>query len=206
MKIILTNAAKRFNYEWVFRNMNLSLSAENTYALTGSNGSGKTTLLRILSGYSSLSDGAISWQKGTTTVASDKIFSLVAVASPASALIEEMSLLEQLAFHQQFKPFINNLTVDEVISILNLKAHQHKLLSQYSTGMKQRVKLALALLADSPIVLLDEPSSNLDAAAIAWMHDLIRAYKMNRLLIIASNDETDLVHCTERIHLNDYKN
>ena len=206
MKIILTNAAKRFNFEWVFKQLNYSFQSDTAYALTGSNGSGKTTLLRILSGYSSLSDGSIEWLKhNDTAFPTDSIFQKVAVCSPASSLIEELTLEEHLLFQAQFKPFLNNLRVDDVIAILQLEKHRHKLLAQFSTGMKQRVKLALAILADVEVLLLDEPSSYLDEAAIAWMHLLLKEYVGKRVLLIASNDEADLVLCKERIHLNDYK-
>jgi ABC-type multidrug transport system ATPase subunit len=206
MKIILTNAAKRFNFEWVFKQLNYTFQSDKAYALTGSNGSGKTTLLRVLSGYSSLSDGSIEWLKDNDTAfPADSIFQKVAVCSPASSLIEELTLEEHLLFQAQFKPFLNNLRVDDVIAILQLEKHRHKLLAQFSTGMKQRVKLALAILADVEVLLLDEPSSNLDEAAISWMHLLLKEFVGKRLLLIASNDEADLVLCKERIHLNDYK-
>jgi ABC-type multidrug transport system ATPase subunit len=205
MKIIMTNACKRFNYEWVFKNLNFTFESGNTYALTGKNGSGKTTLLRILSGYSALSDGQIQFLLQEKKIPEAILYKHIAVCSPASAIIDEMTLFEQLEFQQQFKPFINQLSVKEIIHLMHFEKHQHKVISEYSTGMKQRVKLVLAILADTELLLLDEPSSNIDQEGIAWMHELIRTYSLNRLVVIASNEETDLVHCSKRLSIDDYK-
>lgn len=206
MKITLNNAAKRFNFEWIFKSLSYTFSPENSYAITGSNGSGKTTLISILTGYSSLSEGSILFfDTHNSEIKRDDVYQKVSISSPASALIDELTLVEHIEFHSQFKPFINHLSANEIVEILELKNHQHKFLSQYSTGMKQRVKLALAILSDVELILLDEPTANLDAAAITWFHQLLKKYAGNRLLIIASNEPEDLVHCNVVVDMKQYK-
>jgi ABC-type multidrug transport system ATPase subunit len=108
-------------------------------------------------------------------------------------------------FHQQFKPFLPGIGVQEVISILGLEAASQKLIRNYSSGMKQRVKLAQAILSDTAVVLLDEPCSNLDAAGISLYHSLIEKYCKERLVIVSSNDEVEYRFCKEIIDIKQYK-
>ena len=116
-----------------------------------------------------------------------------------------MTVLEMLAFHAQFKPFLPNITIPEIISIIGLQAATNKQIRFYSSGMKQRVKLAQAIFSDVPCVLLDEPCTNLDAVGIELYHQLIREYGNNRLIIVSSNDPQEYSFCTVTLSISDYK-
>ena len=205
MKIILSNAGKRFNREWIFRRADLQFHPSTAYAITGPNGSGKSTLLQSVGGMLQLSEGNIKYdnQKGELPI--EEVYQAVSFCAPYLDLIEEMNLIEFLEFHQRFKSFLPGLDVQKVISILGLEAAAQKQIRNYSSGMKQRVKLAQAILSETPVVLLDEPCSNLDVDGITLYHSLIDQYCKERLVIVSSNDEVEYRFCKEIIDIKQYK-
>ncbi|MCC6286676.1 MAG: ATP-binding cassette domain-containing protein [Chitinophagaceae bacterium] len=209
MKISLTNTGKRFNRDWIFRHINYQFISGTHYAITGSNGSGKSTLLQVISGAIASSEGAVSYQlsaiSGQRSAIGDKIYRYISIAAPYLELIEEMTLKEFLLFHSRFKPLLSSLTIDSIIKILTLEAATNKQIRYFSSGMKQRVKLAQSFFSDTPVVLLDEPCTNLDAEGIALYHQLVNDYCKNRLVIVSSNDEVEYSFCKEIIKIGDYK-
>src|SRR3954470_8196131 len=156
MTIKLADGGKRFNRDWIFRKAELEFSSGNAYAITGPNGSGKSTLLQALAGMLQLSEGSLSYYDGHNNILENPYQSL-SFCAPYLDVIEEMTLLEFLEFHQHFKNLIPGLSVQDVVKIIGLKAAAGKQIRYYSSGMKQRVKLAQALFSDTPVVLLDEP-------------------------------------------------
>jgi ABC-type multidrug transport system ATPase subunit len=211
MKISLINAGKRFNRDWIFRNINQEFISGTAYAITGPNGSGKSTLLQAIGGAIMLSEGKANYtisnsqQATEKEIETDNAFQYISIAAPYLELIEEMTLLEMLEFHAQFKPLLTNITIPDIISIIGLKAAANKQIRFYSSGMKQRAKLAQAIFSDVPCVLLDEPSTNLDAVGIELYHQLIRDYGNNRLIIVSSNDPQEYSFCREKISITDFK-
>lgn len=205
MKIIFNDTGKRFNREWIFRHFTYEFSIDNTYAIIGPNGSGKSTLLQVLSGGMNLSEGQGNWFSKNFSIEPDCIYEHVSICAPYLELIEEMTLNEFLLFHSTFKPFIKSLTIEKIISLIGLQSAANKQLRLYSSGMKQRVKLAQAIFSDVPIVLLDEPCTNLDVEGIQLYHQLINENRKNRLLIISSNDIEEYNFCENRINISDYK-
>lgn len=206
MRIELEKVAKRYRNEWILRRLNLQLSAEHSYAISGPNGSGKSTLLKILSGYLTPTRGNIHFYHGEKRIESNELYRYLSFAAPYIELIEEFSLLEALQFHQQFQPLLPGMTTEEFIELLGLPiSAQKKVIRYYSSGMKQRVKLALGLCADAPLVLLDEPTTNLDRQGMDWYRSLVEQFVGDRLLIIASNVEEDFDFCSQRINILDYK-
>jgi ABC-type multidrug transport system ATPase subunit len=205
MKISLINAGKRFNRDWIFRNISHEFTSGSSYAITGPNGSGKSTLLQVIGGAIIMSEGKVKYEVNKE-VDADSAFRYISIAAPYLELIEEMTLQEMLQFHAQFKPFLPGITIPEIISIIGLKAATEKQIRFYSSGMKQRVKLAQAIFSDVPCILLDEPTTNLDVAGIELYHQLICDYGNSRLMIVSSNDEQEYSFCKERISILDYKN
>lgn len=201
MKVQLIDVAKRFNKEWIFKGVNLTLESNKIYGLTGANGSGKTTLLSILSHFMAPTEGVIKYELG----AKHHLRQSISVASPAISLLEEMTVLEAIEFHAHYKPFRNDLNSKGVIQLLGFEKHQNKLLRELSTGMKQRVKLVLAILSQSEILLLDEPGSNLDAAGFEFWKGLLKNNSKDRIVVIASNDEQDLAICDQRLDMMQWK-
>ncbi len=205
MKIELRNIAKRYRYEWVLRNVNLQLETGKNYAITGPNGSGKSTLLKILSGHLTPSKGNIQFFDDIKLLPSELIYKQLSYAAPYIDLIEEFTLTEALHFHYNFKPFINNQAPKDIINLLGFKKAQDKAIRYFSSGMKQRLKLALAICSDTQFLLLDEPTATLDRQGVEWYQGLIRQFADNRLVIVASNVEEDFFFCEERVSILDFK-
>jgi len=203
--IQVQNASKRFHHEWIFKNLNLDLSAGDTIAITGGNGSGKSTLLKCLSGAIPLTSGAIQYQSGTTQIVEEQWFRSLALATPYLELPEEFTLSEVLTFHFQFKNPLQQRSNAEILEILGLEKHKSKTLSQFSSGMKQRVKLALAIFSEVPFLLLDEPTTNLDKQGITWYLDLIQQFTQDRIVMICSNDPREYDFCEKKIAMEDFK-
>ena len=198
-------ASKRFHREWIFKNLDLELSAGNALAITGGNGSGKSTLLKCLSGAIPLTQGSIEYREVTGKLAEESWFRSLAIATPYLELPEEFTLSEVLAFHFQFKQPLNQLSNPEILAILGLEKHQSKSISQFSSGMKQRVKLALAIFSEVPLLFLDEPTTNLDKQGVRWYLDLIQKYAQDRILVICSNEPREYEFCEKKIAMEDFK-
>lgn len=205
MRISLSDAGKRFNQDWIFRHINIDLPAGARLAITGPNGSGKSTLLQAIGNLLTLTEGRISYDTGEGRRLPENIYRDIAFSAPYLELIEEMTLVEFLSFHGKFKPWLQGLTPIEIISILRLEPAAQKQLRYFSSGMKQRVKLAQCLLSGCSILLLDEPCSNLDAAGIAQYLELIAQYGGNRTIIVSSNDPQEYPFCTGELRILDYK-
>ncbi len=203
--IILTDAGKRFNREWIYRHCNYQFEQGKTYAITGPNGSGKSTLLQAIAGSMQLSEGAIVWNNKNGSIEPEQIYKQLAITAPYLELVEEMSAKEFLEFHSQFKPLVADISIDEILSIIGLDKTANKQIRYFSSGMKQRVKLAQAIFSDVPILLLDEPCTNLDATGYALYHQLIENYCSNKLIVVSSNDKQEFDFCEEVLKIVDYK-
>ncbi len=224
MKISLTKAGKRYNRDWIFRNLSYEFVSGTSYAITGPNGSGKSTLLQAIGGALVLSEGTTSYelqaasyeprsqtfggsQLQTTNykLQTDNVYQQLSIAAPYLELIEEMTIKEFLHFHAQFKPFLTSISIDGIIAKVGLEKARDKQIRYYSSGMKQRAKLAQAIFSDVELVLLDEPCTNLDGEGIALYQQLIRDYCKERLVIVSSNDEAEFNFCEKRLNILDYK-
>jgi ABC-type multidrug transport system ATPase subunit len=206
MRINLSQAGKRFNREWIFRNTTLEFKQGNSYAITGSNGSGKSTLMQCIAGMMQLSEGSIQYTVGNMQMANEQAYKKISFCAPYLELIEEMNLIEFLNFHSRFKKFLAGVNTKMITEELKLDHTSQKQIRYYSSGMKQRVKLAQAVFSDTPIVLLDEPCTNLDTNGIDLYYSLITNYCKNRLVVVSSNDEVEYSFCKEKINLASFKN
>lgn len=195
MKILLSDAGKRYNREWIFRHLNHEFITGNAYAVTGNNGSGKSTLLQVIAGAVQHNEGSVDFFVDNKKIDADNHHQYLSIAAPYLELPEEMNLIEVIGFHQSFKPLLPKTSITSIIDELGLKHAAKKQIRYYSSGMKQRVKLAQAIFSDVPVVLLDEPTSNLDADGIALFHHLISTYCRHRLVIVSSNDEEEYKFC-----------
>lgn len=206
MKITLEGVGKKFNYEWIFRKIDLEISPEKTLAITGSNGSGKSTLLQIISGHMLCSEGKLTYEKNALLIKDEELYKHISIAAPYLELIEEFTIPELVNFHLQFKSFISSVDTARFLEITGLITSRHKPIKYFSSGMKQRVKLALAILSETDILLLDEPTSNLDSKAVDWYQNLISDYGRQRSIIVCSNLlKQEYEFCTNVISINDYK-
>ena len=213
MKIVLSDAGKRFNRDWIFRHFSYSFEKGNAYAITGPNGSGKSTLLQVVSGSMHMNEGRLMYEVGrrkaeggsqTAEIPHEEVYNHVSICAPYLEVVEEMTLREFLDFHHGFKPFLPGITTTSIISILGLEKAADKQIRYYSSGMKQRVKLAQCIFSDTQIILLDEPCTNLDEAGIDLYHRLINEHCKDRLVLVSSNDEVEYRFCKEKINMKDF--
>lgn len=204
MQIVLDNIGRRFNKEWIFKGLQYTFNSGEKYAILGPNGSGKSTLLSVLMGNLSPSEGKLNYFNGQE-ITVENIFEYISFAGPYLDLIEEFTLLETIDFHFQFKKPKEGITQAEILALLGLQNSADKALKHFSSGMKQRTKLALAFCSDTPILMLDEPTSNLDSQGISWYQDLLNNYCSNRTLIIGSNSSYEYEVCEHKLWISDYK-
>jgi ABC-type multidrug transport system ATPase subunit len=205
MQISTQNLGKKFSNEWIFRNLNETFQSGESYTFVGSNGSGKSTLLQVLSGYMPHSEGVINYIINDKTIEIDNFYKHLIIAAPYLELIEDFTLTELLAFHIKFKPFKKNLTITEFIDFIELPKAKNKEIKFFSSGMKQRVKLGLAFQSDCEILMLDEPTSNLDAQATDWYLRNVQEYSKNRMLFICSNQASEYEFCRNILNIQNYK-
>ncbi|MCH7410304.1 ATP-binding cassette domain-containing protein [Belliella sp. DSM 111904] len=205
IKIELEGASKRFQYEWIFNNIQLTIPAGSKWAITGSNGSGKSTLIKAIAGITPLSEGNIKYFSNLGEIDSDQIFDHLVISAPYLELPEEFTLIELLKFHFKFKKPIESISISNMLDILYLKEHQHKPISQFSSGMKQRLKLGLCFFSDVSILMLDEPTSNLDKRGIVWYNEMVMQYGSRRTILVCSNEPKEFEFCTNQIRIEDHK-
>jgi ABC-type multidrug transport system ATPase subunit len=206
MRVSLNDVGKRYNREWIFRHVNLEISTGDSYAILGSNGSGKSTLLQLIAGNQLQSEGKIEYYLNENLLSVDRLFPYISFASPYLELIEEFTLFESLAFHAQFKAFVNSFTIADILSISQLEKAKDKELKYFSSGMKQRVRLVLAILSEAPFLFLDEPTSNLDKNGILWYNKLIQDFTKNKIVVVCSNHQLqEYEFCKKQILIEDYK-
>lgn len=203
MNISLKNIGKRFNREWIFRHVDYEFIAGKKYAITGSNGSGKSTLLQVIAGSLTHNEGSVEIKVNQQPTNYDQHYQHISIATPYLELVEEMTPLEMIQFHSIFKPL--SISATEILQQVNLQAAANKQIRYYSSGMKQRLKLAIAFFSNTPILLLDEPTTNLDEDGIALYHQLIQNHTANKLVIVCSNDKQEYSFCEEVLEVGRYK-
>ena len=205
MQISLSEAGKRFNRDWIFRKLSYNFDAGKSYAIVGPNGSGKSTLLQVIGGAIVASEGSVNFISGSKKIEQDDFYRYISIAAPYQELIEEMTLNEFLGFHERFKPFITGYDIQKIINEVSLHAASAKQIRYFSSGMKQRVKLAQAFFSDVPCILIDEPCTNLDSEGISLYHRLVEQFTADRLVIVSSNDLQEYGFCNEQLDIRDFK-
>ncbi len=206
MKIIATGIEKKFRKEWIFKNIHETFSAGNSYAIVGPNGTGKSTLLKILAQFSLPTSGKVEFMHSDgSVIPSDLAHQYVAYAAPYVDVIEEFTLSELLSFLQKLDFIPENVSLDSFEKYMELSPGRSKLIKNYSSGMRQKIKLACALLSPRPILCLDEPTSNLDDQAKQWFIAKL-AENSTKLIFIASNEAREIGVCEHELALASYKN
>jgi ABC-2 type transport system ATP-binding protein len=206
MELRLNKLGKRYKREWIFKQIDRHFDGGTTCAILGANGAGKSTFLKVLSGHLSPTQGNISYIYKGQTLDISEVYRHLAIAAPYIELIEEFTLAEAIRFHRNFKKMYNLPGKDGLLEVLALpRSATNKEIRHFSSGMKQRLKLALAICSDVPLLLLDEPTTNLDAQGVAWFHSLLGGFSEGRTIFVASNVADDVAFCTEQLTILDYK-
>jgi ABC-type multidrug transport system ATPase subunit len=205
LEILLEDIGRRFNQEWIFKKINYRFVEGESYAILGPNGSGKSTLLQVLAGSLSPSKGSIQYSHHRKNIEVEKVFTHLALAAPYLELIEEFTLLELLTFHFKFKEMVDGYNITELLHLLQLESSKNKEIRYFSSGMKQRVKLLLAFCTNSPILMLDEPTSNLDNQGVNWYSEMMEKFGKKRLVLVCSNQAHEYEFCDHHFNIVDYK-
>jgi ABC-type multidrug transport system ATPase subunit len=204
--IVLSNVSKRFNREWIFKDLSATIEPGSKWMIGGGNGSGKSTLLQIISGFISPEKGKVIYSLDNTAISIDSFPKYFSFASPYLQLIEEFSLLELLQHLQLSDENYSGIEMTELIDQIGLSQSKSKSISQFSSGMKQRVKLALAFYSKKPLIFLDEPISNLDHAGVDWFKNLIESTTQNKTIIVCSNNiKEEFFFCDNHLIINNFK-
>jgi len=205
MQIKVSGLGKKFQREWIFRNIDLALLQGESYVLLGPNGSGKTTLMLILSGLLSPSHGTVRYYEADQEIPVEEYYIHQSIVAPYEELIEEFTLQELLDFHFSLKAPLNGITKQEIIQAMYLEPARDKYIRQFSSGMKQRLKLGLAFYSHSQILFLDEPCSNLDARGIQWYKREISKVASERIVLVCSNQPYEYEFVKHKIDIEQYK-
>ncbi|NJC24629.1 ABC transporter ATP-binding protein [Neolewinella antarctica] len=202
LTVKMDRLSKRFGRQWVIQDFSEQFGSGEVIGIKGRNGSGKSTLLRMICGQLTPSRGSVAWQLAGRNLALENRYRHVSWTGPYTEVIEELTIAEMLGFHFGLKPLREGLSVEDIPVALELENARNRPLMDCSSGMRQRVLLGTALFADTPLLVLDEPTVTLDAQARAWFQDRLSEAKRGRLTVIASNDEEDLRQCSRIVSLN----
>jgi ABC-2 type transport system ATP-binding protein len=200
VNIKLDKISKRFNKNWLFNDITIQAEHKSKTAILGINGSGKSTLLQIISGHVLPTSGTITIAINNKKIEAENVYQHIGFCAPAMELIEEFTLLEFLNTHQKLKNLV--LSPLNTIQYLGLEKATHKKLSNFSSGMKQRVKLAQAIMIQEPICFLDEPCTNLDDAGVMLYQKMIADFGANKTIFVSSNMPVEYSFCTQQLTIN----
>lgn len=203
MLIDAAGLGKRYQRDWIFRGLTRAFRPGSATAVLGPNGAGKSTLLNTLSGQLLPTEGTLAYVLAGRPVPVEEVPRHLAYAAPYLDLLEELSLLELLRFHIRFKPLRPGVSIEDLVGIMYLEGARQRLVREFSSGMKQRLKLGLALYADAPLLLLDEPTTNLDATGAAWFQEHVRATRAGRTVLLSSNVPAEYAFCDEELVVTD---
>ncbi len=206
MEIQLENVAKKFNREWIFKHINLQFSPKDVVAITGPNGSGKSTLLQVISGSLLHTEGVIHYIHDGKNIDPDQAYQFLSLVAPALSLPGDFTLQEFIEFHFKFKQLKEGYKIDDLPTIFRLERAKNKFIKNFSTGMKQRLKLGVAFYSNTPLLLLDEPATNLDINGFEWYLEEIEKVVNEKMIFVCSNRKDEYEFCDKFIHILDYKN
>jgi ABC-type multidrug transport system ATPase subunit len=204
LEILLSGIGKRYK-RWIFQDVSFQLQASQRHGIVGRNGAGKSTLLRIISGYTSPTSGEVHYRSNGISIDPQVAATKVSYAAPYIDLIEELTVSEHFTFHSNFHDFLPEIEgIDVFLDLVQLSSHRDILVSDLSSGLMQRLKVGLALLCQTPVLLLDEPTSYLDLEGKAWFKNLLDLYTDGRLVLIASNEPEDVSSCDHLIDIQQF--
>lgn len=205
MKIKLDQVGKRYQQHWIFKNLSAVFESGHLYAILGPNGSGKSTLLRIIAAMQHANKGQLQYSRNNNKLHPDQLYQYLSYCAPGMDLVEELSLKELLHFHFTFKKIRSAWNIDTILHALDMFPIRHQQIHEFSSGMKQRVKLAQAFFSDTPLLLLDEPCSNLDQEGVQLYQQWLNELTADRLVLIASNDSREYPGVQESIQISAYQ-
>ncbi len=202
----IKNLSKNFGRRLIFQNINYSISSNTVLGISGNNGSGKSTFMKIIAGVLSPNKGQIVHLLNGIKITGDELFNHIGFVSPYLILYEEFSAEENLKIFSKIRGIkYDSEYIRMLFGKMNLYNRRKDIVKTYSSGMKQRLKYVFALMHKPGLLLLDEPTSNLDSEGKDSVYTILDEYSKNHIVIIASNEEQDLRMCGDIIYLENYK-
>jgi heme exporter protein A len=190
---------KVFNRRKIFSGIEFSVKESDALSITGRNGSGKSTLMKIIAGVLAPTSGALTLRLGEGEITPADRHRHIGFVSPYLQLYDEFSGVENLELFCEVRGI--SADIHGLLQRVNLQARKNDLLRTYSSGMRQRLKYAFALIHRPAVLLLDEPTSNLDNEGKATVHAIVQEQRQHGIVIIATNDEEDRALCNHEVHL-----
>ena len=200
--------SKRYNGKIIFKNVNLELKENSSLVITGKNGSGKSTLLKVISHLIRLDKGSISLEVDGNKIPAEKFHTKIGLFAPYLNLYDELSARENLDFFYDLKVDNKNEKKEKIKYLLEkvgLYNRRDDLIRNYSSGMRQRLKLAYSVINSPALLLMDEPRTNLDEQGISIVYEIAEEQKKNGILILATNEKEDTAICESKLSIEEYK-
>lgn len=193
MKLSVEKISKNFGRKKILRDISFELFSGKSAAVVGPNGSGKTTLLRVICGLIRPSQGEIRYIENNHPIPQKIFYKTMGLVGPYLELYEELTASENLLFFARMKRIQNApAKISFLMDRLNLTGNEDEQVKNYSSGMRQRLKYVFALIGEPEILILDEPTSNLDKDGIDRVYDIMSEQKKTKILLLATNEQTDL--------------
>lgn len=189
LSLELENISKWFGERQVFENINLKLESPASLAIIGPNGCGKTTLLKIICGLIRPSRGMVRIKTDGQEIRKEGQRAIFSIVASDIELYEELTAWENLGFIGRLSDSKHSeIELNQKLERVGLKGRENEPVGSFSSGMKQRLKYAVALSSFPKILVLDEPSSNLDEEGVFFMEKIIEEQKKSGMVILATND------------------
>ncbi|HEX9739940.1 MAG TPA: ABC transporter ATP-binding protein [Ignavibacteriaceae bacterium] len=204
--LLAESVNKTFGRRLIFNDISFKLNSSTIFGISGPNGSGKSTLVKIIANIISPSSGKLIHNFNGTEIKPENLHNHIGLVSPYLVLYDEFTAYENLNYFSEIRgiPF-NKGRVDDLLNKFLLFNRKEDLVKTYSSGMKQRLKFIFALMHSPQLIILDEPTSNLDDEGKEVVYELVKEEGSNNIVIIASNEKTDLSLCNETIDLKNHK-
>ena len=205
MRIVLEDVGKKYNRDWIFKGINLEISPGQRLAVTGPNGSGKSTLIQVIAGNLLCTKGQVAYKIDGIRIDPAEVYSHLFIVAPYLELPDDLELAEFLKFHFQFRKIRSGCSIADLPELFQLEGNEHKRIRYFSTGMKQRLKLGSAFYSDVPLMLLDEPATNLDSKGMQWYLRMVESLPSEQVLVVCSNRSEEYVFCNSHLDLLNFK-
>lgn len=192
-ELIIDSVSKSYGARRVLRDVTARVVNGQVLVIAGPNGSGKSTLVKMIARLARPTDGRVLWKLDGRPLPAADVRNAIGMVSPDLTFYDELSAIENLRFFAQVRglsampEFIKSL-----LDRFGLGGRGDDLVGAYSSGMKQRLKYAFALMHNPPLLLLDEPTANLDESGVALVHDVIAQTRLSKCVVIATNEPEEV--------------
>lgn len=200
------SVTKTFGRRLIFSDINFSYANPGIYGIAGCNGSGKSTLVKIIAGIISPTKGKVLHYSSGKIIEQENLHNYIGFVAPYLILYDEFSAEENLHYFADIRGIeYNKNRIDALLKKFSLYERRNDIVKGYSSGMKQRLKYIFALMHSPELILLDEPTSNLDSSGKEVVYEIIKEAAVTSIVVVASNEENDLSFCKEIVYIEKFK-